>query len=197
MIINQICGFFCADGAVHAEFVPVGVAPTPAKNALIIGASGAVRAGDTAPPCFLRIAVHLHDFPDSVFLRGVDEDTHHIFPAPQNVVCGSAYHNTRTFVRNHVDGLKRFDTALAVVEVFVAVETTAFVRAGPFKDADAAFLTTEEAANQCWQSGNGDQVQSSLQSTRKCINGADLPSAQNRFELGPHLFNEVEIRAVW
>ncbi len=45
--------------------------------------------------------------------------------------------------------------------------------------------------------GNGDKIHGSLQSVRKCVKGADLPSAQDCFDLGPHLFNGVEVRAVW
>ena len=74
-------------------------------NALVVGPSGAVRAGDALSALLLRIAVHLHDLFHTVILWSMDKDTHYILSVPQHIVCRPADNDTGPLVGNHVDGL--------------------------------------------------------------------------------------------
>ena len=100
---DQLCCFFRPHRTVHTQFILVGIAPYMTGNTLVVGSSGAVRAGNVFLALLLRIAVHLHDLFHTVGFGCVDKNTHHVLPVPKHIIRCPAHNDTRPHVRNHID----------------------------------------------------------------------------------------------
>lgn len=72
---------------------------------MVVGCAGLVRTPNVLDSLLPGVAVHLHDFLDTVCLRRIDKDPHYIVVIPQNIVRRPSYDDAGALIGDLPDDL--------------------------------------------------------------------------------------------